>query len=292
MDPKTTRAFVPLIVLPTLAVATAVGVGLPRWGIMWSLSVAVFFGLKIVTWLRFPTRNVPSWLQLGFLIAWPGMDARTFFNLEPMIDRPTAVEWGFAIFKTVLGVGVLYGLTARLTGLDPYWLGWVGMIGTVLFLHFGSFHLLSCAWRAGGVDAPPLMHWPLVSVRLADFWGRRWNTAFRDLTYQFLFKPLTRRYGARGAMWVGFLASGLIHDAVISFPAGGGFGGPTLFFLIQAAGLSVERSRPGRQIGLGSGIVGWLFTISVLLLPAPLLFHHPFVNRIIVPFLYAIGAVR
>jgi hypothetical protein len=52
----------------------------------------------------------------------------------------------------------------------------------VLVLYFGSFHLLSCAWRSAGVDAHPLMNWPLAAESVSEFWGRRWNTAFRDLT--------------------------------------------------------------------------------------------------------------
>jgi alginate O-acetyltransferase complex protein AlgI len=165
------------------------------------------------------------------------------------------------------------------------------MIGIVMILHFGLFHLLSCAWRTAGVDARPLMNWPGFSVRLSEFWGRRWNTAFRDLTHRFLFRPLAKRLGARGALVVGFIASGLVHDAVISLPAGGGYGGPTLFFLIQTAGLLFERSHTAKWLGLQSGVRGWLFTMLFLVLPAPLLFHHAFVLRVIVPFMRAIGAI-
>lgn len=77
------------------------------------------------------------------------------------------------------------------------------MAGLIFVLHFGSFHLLSCAWRAAGVDARPLMHWPVAATSLADFWGRRWNTAFRDLTHRFLFRPLTRRLGPRAGLAAG-----------------------------------------------------------------------------------------
>lgn len=53
----------------------------------------------------------------------------------------------------------------------------------------------------------------------------------------------------------------------------------------------IERSAAGRRIGLGSGSAGRLFAVLVLLLPAGLLFHRPFVVRIIVPFMHAIGAL-
>lgn len=172
----------------------------------------------------------------------------------------------------------------------PLLRGWIGMIGIVLFLHFGCFLILSCTWRCLGFEAKPLMNWPILSHSVADFWGRRWNTAFRDLTHRFLFLPLIKRFGPCWAVLGGFLMSGLIHDVVISIPARGGYGLPILYFMLQGSALLLERSHSARVLGLESGFVGWLFTAAVVAGPAFFLFHPPFVERIIVPFLETIAA--
>jgi hypothetical protein len=283
--------WLPLLILPPAVVVLAVATHSPRWVFMWGLAVAIFCGCKWLTWRRSPYKASSLWRQAAYLIAWPGMDAIAFFGHRLHPHKPATSEWLFAVGKLALGIVMLFVFARRMQVADPYWLGWIGMIGISLCLHFGSFHLLSCAFRSTGIEARPLMNWPLASVRLSDYWSRRWNTAFRDLTNRFLFRPLSRRLGPRGALWVGFLISGLIHDAVISIPAGGGYGGPTLFFLLQASGMFIERSRTGRGLGLGSGVRGWIFTMAFLLLPARLLFHRPFVTQIIVPFMHAIGAI-
>jgi hypothetical protein len=51
-----------------------------------------------------------------------------------------------------------------------------------------------------------------------------------------------------------------------------------------------ERSPSGRNIGLGAGWKGRIFTILALVLPAFILFHPPFVRNIILPFMKALGA--
>lgn len=285
------RGWLPLLVSPTAVCVLATTGHWPRWGFMWVLALAIFFSCKWLTWRRTPHADAPLWRHLCYFIAWPGMDAPAFFNLRLHPARPASQEWLFASVKLALGLVLIYGYVKPMGPAHAYWQGCVGIIGIVLSLHFGLFHLLSCALRQAGVEARPLMNWPLASVRLSDFWGRRWNTAFRDLAYRFLFRPLTPWLGARGALWVGFLVSGLIHDAVISIPAGGGYGKPTLFFLLQALGLFVERSRLGRKCGLGSGVRGWAFAMVILVLPAPLLFHAAFVTRVMVPFMHAIGAI-
>ncbi|HSU65988.1 MAG TPA: membrane bound O-acyl transferase family-domain-containing protein, partial [Tepidisphaeraceae bacterium] len=178
----------------------------------------------------------------------------------------------------------------RIPAARPMLLGWLGMFGMVLILHFGAFDLLALFWHSRGVNAVPLMRNPLGATSLADFWGRRWNTAFHRLTEQLVFKPLARLANARVAMMSGFVLSGLIHDLVISVPARGGFGLPTLYFVLQGAGVLVERSAAGRRAGLGTGVRGRAFAMLVAAGPAGLLFHPPFVMRVIVPFLRAIGA--
>jgi len=259
---------------------------------MWLLAFAIFAGCKWLTWRRTPAPGALWWQHAGYLLAWPGLNAGAFLRSErlPENERPPAKEFFAAALKLVAG-GVLFWIVARRISPDRTILaGWVGMVGLILLLHFGSFHLLSCAWRSIGIDARPLMNRPLASVSVGEFWGRRWNTAFRDLTHRFLFRPLNSRLGPQWAILAGFVFSGVVHDLVISVPAGGGYGWPTFFFGTQAVAIFVERSRAGRAIGLGRGWRGWLFAMLVLALPAYGLFHPPFVRNIMVPFMRAFGA--
>lgn len=259
------------------------------WAFMWSLSFGIFVALKVLSWTS-RTVAAPAWKHAAYLFAWPGMDADTFLGNRRVPRSPGLTEWSFALSKLGLGVCLVWLGVPAIAGAHPLIIGWVAMIGIVMTLHCGLFHLLSCLWRSNGVAATPIMNWPIASQGLTEFWGQRWNLAFRDLTHQFLFRPLTRRCGALGAMVIGFLASGLVHDLVISVPAGGGWGLPTGFFLLQAVGILAERSRWGRAIGLGQGPIGWLFCVLVIVVPSPLLFHEPFIAWVILPFLTAIGA--
>jgi hypothetical protein len=77
---------------------------------------------------------------------------------------------------------------------------------------------------------------------------------------------------------------------VISLPARGGYGLPTLYFLIQFAALSIQRSHLTRVAGFSRGVVGRIYTFVFIVAPLPLLFHAPFLRRVILPFARAIGA--
>jgi len=259
---------------------------------MWLLAFVILVGCKWLTWRRTLAPRAQWWQHAGYLLAWPGLDAKSFLSSERLHenDRPPLGEWVFAATKLLVGGALFWGVAGWISEDQRIFSGWVGMVGLILMLHFGAFHLLSCAWRSAGIDARPLMNRPLASVSVSEFWGRRWNTAFRDFTHRFLFRPLNSWLGPRRAILAGFVFSGIIHDLVISVPSGGGYGWPTLFFGTQAAAIFAERSRAGRAIGLGRGLRGRLFAMLTLALPAYGLFHPPFVRNIILPFMQALGA--
>lgn len=262
----------------------------PRWVSMWGLSIALYLLLKVVAFqLRKPGR-AERWRQWAFLVGWPGMNADTFL-LTPaqQVSPPSRSEWLLATVKFLLGIGLVVSAIRFSSTIDPYVVGWIGMVGIVFTLHFGQFHLLSCGWRACGIAATPIMNWPIASQSVAEFWGQRWNLAFRDLTHRMLFQPLRRPLGPTGALFTGFLVSGLVHDLVISVPAGGGYGWPTAYFMLQSVGIVLERSRTGRRLGLGRGPKGRVFCLGITLLPVGWLMHRPFATAVIVPFLRALG---
>jgi alginate O-acetyltransferase complex protein AlgI len=281
--------WLPLLLL--LAFALALREVLPAWAFMWAFALALFFGCKWLTWWRARAQFERAGLgrSLGFLLFWPGMNPREFFEPRAVL-RPAMRAWAVALLKTLLGVGLTWGVVPLLTERAPALAGWVGMAGCALALHFGLFHLLALAWQRAGVNAQPIMFAPWRAESLSEFWGRRWNRAFHDLAHEFVFQPLRRRYGVRAATLAVFAVSGLIHEAVLSLPARAGYGLPTAYFLVQGLGLLLERSMAGRRLGCGTGWRGWLFTVVCTVGPVFWLFHPPFIQHVILPFLRVIGA--
>ena len=117
-------------------------------------------------------------------------------------------------------------------------------------------------------------------------------TGFRTLAHDFVFGPLAPLIGPRGAAAVTFLASGVVHDLVISLPARASYGLPTLYFLLQFAGLSLERTPRFRRLIARRPFIGRGWTVLVTAAPMPLLlFHGPFIRNVAVPFLKTIGGL-
>jgi hypothetical protein len=258
---------------------------------MWLLAFALFFAVKWATWLRAGSETRPWMRSFAYLFLWPGMDAEAFLDTRTaVVSPPTAKQWFGAFVQTSLGAALLW-LVARHLPDIPLLRGWVGMIGTGLLLHFGGFRLIALFWQARGINAEPIMDAPLRSTSLSEFWGKRWNLGFHDLARMLVFTPTRRAFGAAGATLLVFLASGLVHDLVISVPARGGYGLPTLYFVLQGFGLLLERSRLGKRVRLGSGLRGWLYTVAFTAAPAFLLFHPAFISRVFLPFMRALGAL-
>ncbi|MFN7975465.1 MAG: membrane bound O-acyl transferase family-domain-containing protein [Acidobacteriota bacterium] len=222
---------------------------------------------------------------LAFAALWPGMRPGLFARAGgPRRDG----AWKLVRAGTVrLAIGIALIAASRavwlLTGSRVA--ATVSMLpGLSLVLHFGLFNLAAGGWRLLGVDASPLFKAPMLSTSLAEFWGRRWNLAFSEMTATGIYRPLSGVAGKPTALVAAFIASGLFHELAISVPVKRGFGLPLLYFAIHAALMSIERALEARGKPIGRRAwIGRTWTIFWLVVPMPILFHPPFLAGAIWP---------
>jgi len=144
-----------------------------------------------------------------------------------------------------------------------------------LMLHFGLFDLLAGCYRLRGVPAGRLFRAPLLARGLGEFWSRRWNIGFSEMIAVVVHRPTRAYVGESGALFLSFLASGLLHEVAISVPVRAGYGLPTLYFLLHGGLVALER-RLGRPLGR-------TWTLFFLAAPLPLVFHPPFIRGVVWP---------
>lgn len=264
------------------------------WVWMWLICVVMFAGMKTLTLLRLDAadwRSLSASRLLGYLFLWPGMKPGTFLSQSTDTSAPRSLLIS-GLWKALVGLLMFWWLAGWLAGQGPWWLpAWCGMVGFSLFAHFGAFDVLAAFWYARGVPVTPIFQKPLRSASLTEFWGQRWNRAFSDLSRDLLYHPLSRRLGARGALFAVFAFSALAHELAISFPARAGYGLPSAYFLLHGLLVLAEGSRSGRWLLRRRPVLGRIWTTIALLVPAPLLFHAPFLERVVLPFMRALGAL-
>ncbi|MES2996880.1 MAG: MBOAT family protein [Verrucomicrobiota bacterium] len=249
------------------------------WVEMWLLVSLIFFTAKFWV-LHADGKRGGAWDKTAFLLFWPGMNFREFVR-KPAGKRPLVLR---GCINLAIGI-VLTWFVARHVP-HRFFATWIAMIGFIWALHGGVITLAAAFWRWRGRDVNPLMFEPLLATSLADFWGRRWNRAFRDFSHRFLFQPTVGKLGARGAMLVVFFISGLLHEVVVTVPARGGYGLPTLYYLLQGIGMIVETRLPARSL-----VLRRLFAFVVLVVPLSLGFPAEFVRNVAEPFFRSIHAL-
>lgn len=214
-----------------------------------------------------------------FLFPWPGMRPNAFVNRHHKLYLPTGNPACYLL------VGLLTLGAAHVAAQSKiFWLATpLLLIGLSLTVHFGLLGELTAFLRSRGyrVRVPFLAPWK--SRSLNEFWSQRWNRPFTELLTWTVYRPVTRLRTRTHAIWLGFLVSGLLHEIAISLPVQTGYGLPTLYFLIQAAGVMLEQH--WQQHPIWRGIGWWLW----VLLPLPLVFHAAFIDFVLFP-LIGIGA--
>ena len=267
---------------------------MPAYFWTWTLTALIFLSLKLVVlWRAGPDvrRRLPLGHLLGFLFFWPGMRLQPFAVDSDRVERrcePGKLLTGGLL--NLAGGATLILAATHLPAVRRYEILVLamGLVGIALVMLFGLFDLLTAFWQCRGVPVEKQWRMPIASRTLAEYWSHRWNRAFHDFAREQIFRPLHARFGSGMALLLSFLFSGLLHDVAISLPARGGYGLPTLYFLLQAVGVWIER----RWLARAAWATSWmkrLWTAGVVLGPLGLLLHEPFLQRVVLPQLAAWG---
>jgi hypothetical protein len=226
-----------------------------------------------------------SFIQwLAFVTGWFGMRPQIFEGLGGK-SLPGGRELIlFGIIRILLGAALLMlarWISIHFKGYEIIITGLL-LIAVSLILHFGILNISAGAWRFMGADTRTLFRSPLSSTCLSEFWGKRWNIAFSEMTSIAIYRPLKTPIGTTFATLLAFLFSGLLHEMAISLPVKAGFGLPLLYFLIHGLVMLLEKEMERRGFSIRKySWAGRAWVIFWLLLPLPFLFHKAFVKGIL-----------
>jgi alginate O-acetyltransferase complex protein AlgI len=239
---------------------------------MLAFGAATFLGMKLVVLAaaRAEGTVLPTTRRLLFTFCWFGMNPRAFAH-RGAPDPATARSLLRRGLRNAAAGALLLAVARAIA--EP-WAAPLLMVALSLGVHFGLFTGLTALFRARGFPVRLLFDAPARARSPQEFWARRWNRGFAEMTALAVHRPLQRRLGRGRALLLSFLVSGFLHEIAISLPVRAGYGLPTLYFVLQGLVARWRGGAPGR----------WL-TLGAVVLPLPLLFHPWFVEGVVVPLL-------
>ena len=276
------------VVVATLVAAERLNAGEPPGVRMLAIIGALLYAMKGVVAVEAAAQGSPplsACRWVGFAAFWPGMRPGPFARAGAA-PRPGAARLAAGgLARGAVGLALVALARLAWRGAGSRWLATALLLpGLSLIVHFGVFDVLAGAWRRAGVDCTPLFRSPLRSASLGEFWGRRWNLAFSEMTALAVYQPLVLRIGRRPALAASFLGSGLLHELAISAPVRAGYGLPLAYFALHGGLVLAERRliRAGRPVDRVTW-VGRAWTLGWVLVPLPILFHRPFLAGVVWP---------
>jgi hypothetical protein len=221
-----------------------------------------------------------------FAAGWAGMRAQPFETLgqPPLPNAWPMIRMGISRIIAGLLLILLAHVLIQLSHTAVTVVSVILLVGLSLTLHFGLLSISAGTWRLSGANTYLLFREPAKATSLTEFWSKRWNIAFSEMTSVAIFRPLKTKIGSAAALMLAFAFSGLLHEIALSVPVSSGYGLPLLYFIIQGCMVLVEKLLISRKLMFLQNKVAakiWLF--FWLIIPAPLLFHPQFIKQIVWP---------
>ena len=236
---------------------------------MIALILVLLTGMKVVMATNYPALEFTFLKWFLYCFTWVGMNPEIFFKHRSTPNQSLLYR-GLLFFIT----GLLLLLLLRF-GFNPdsvpegfmyYVLSLVLLVALSQVLHFGLLNISAWCFQILKYPAYSLFRDPLRAESLRDFWGKRWNLAFTEMTSVAVYRPLSKRTTAAQALLFSFIFSGLLHEVALSLPVKTGYGLPLLYFAIQLMLIIIEEKVIKRKPGK-------IWVILGLILPLPILFH-------------------
>jgi len=259
---------------------------------MITIITTAFTSMKVIATIesyrgRHTLVSFSQWLV--FVVGWAGMRAQPFetFGAAAVPGAWDMIKFGIS---RLLAGAMLIGLAHLIVSesfnptLEYIAVSALLLVSFSLVLHFGLLSISAGIWRLLGVHAYYLFNRPATSVSLTEFWGKRWNVAFIEMTTIALLRPLRCTLGNAGALLIAFLFSGLLHELALSVPVNKGFGMPLLYFFIQGLMVLLEKrlAFSGSRF-LQNKVIARIWVFFWIVVPIPLLFHNAFLQGVIWP---------
>lgn len=274
------------IVVTTVLFSTLITWSSPSLFRMIVIVTLQLLSMKIlVTAETYSGKNKLTFTQwTAFALGWFGMRPILFETLpSKSLDYLPFYSKGFS--RIVVGILLLHlSRRAEILFGEMFFLSDLLLLaGLSLILHFGILSLSTATWRLLGVNAPELFRSPYKATSLKEFWGRRWNIAFSEMTALIVYRPLKTKIGVEKAVAISFLVSGLLHEIAISFPVKSGYGLPMLYFGIHAVLMYLEGKLTILRKITSHPLLSHGWVMACLLIPMPLLFHNQFIHGVLIP---------
>jgi hypothetical protein len=256
------------------------------WQMTWLTLLAIatmMWGLKITALLAGPrccvatpdrqvVRHQPKIAarSLQFLLS-PMLAPNSLERAQPLNALPARLLRGGACLGALFLYYWIYWKAVNAFHLRGPALSYLSTVAVLLMTETIAF-LVTLLWLPSGCVMSAPHRNPFAARSVADFWGRRWNLWMSDWFRYAVFSPL-RRWPVL-AVWLIFFLSGVLHEYVLNLTlwivtGQKLFGTMMLYFLLQAAGVLLERrfleNHPRANM---------LFTWLIVFAPVPLVFHE------------------